>query len=108
MKNNTFNLKKLSFIRPSYIVAISFILSALLIISAVIEYNENKNEIRHLLGEYANSTIDLITKSSTNILSSESEIENLMSQHLLGVARNIKRLDSLGKLSDEKLVDIAN
>jgi PAS domain S-box-containing protein len=108
MKNNTFNLKKLSFIRPSYIVAISFILAALLIISAVIEYNENKNEIRHLLGEYANSTIDLITKSSTNILSSESEIENLMSQHLLGVARNIKRLDSLGKLSDEKLVDIAN
>ena len=108
MKNKTFNLKKLSFIRPSYIIAISFILAALLIISAVIEYNENKNEIRHLLGEYANSTIDLITKSSTNILSSESEIENLMSQHLLGVARNIKRLDSLGKLSDEKLVDIAN
>ena len=108
MKNKTFNLKKLSFIRPSYIIAISFILAALLIISAVIEYNENKNEIRHLLGEYANSTIDLITKSSTNILSSESEIENLLSQHLLGVAKNIKRLDSLGKLSDEKLVDIAN
>ena len=108
MKNKTFNLKKLSFIRPSYIIAISFILAALLIISAVIEYNENKNEIRHLLGEYANSTIDLITKSSTNILSSESEIENLLSQHLLGVAKNIKRLDSLGMISDEKLVDIAN
>jgi PAS domain S-box-containing protein len=108
MKNKTFNLKKLSFIRPSYIIAISFILAALLIISAVIEYNENKNEIRHLLGEYANSTIDLITKSSTNILSSESEIENILSQHLLGVAKNIKRLDSLGMISDEKLVEIAN
>lgn len=108
MKNKTINLKKLSFIRPSYIIAISFILAALLIISAVIEYNENKNEIRHLLGEYANSTIDLITKSSTNILSSENEMENLLSQHLLGVARNIKRLDSLGMISDEKLVDIAN
>lgn len=107
MKSKTFNLKKFSFIRPGYIITISLILAALLILSAVIEYNENKNEIRHLLDEHANSTIDLITKSSANILSAEREMENLLSQQLLGTARNVKRLDSTGVISNSLLEKIA-
>ncbi|MFA5405384.1 MAG: ATP-binding protein [Ignavibacteria bacterium] len=101
------NLRRFSVIKPRYVIIFGLVISLVMIVSSYIEYSENKHEIYHLLDEHANSIIFAIDKSSANTIISEKEIENLLSQHLLGVARNIYRLDSVSFLSNELLVKIA-
>ncbi|MCX6164977.1 MAG: hypothetical protein NTU73_09005, partial [Ignavibacteriae bacterium] len=107
MEKGKENLRRFSLIKPRYVIIIGLVISLIMIISSYIEYSENKHEIYHLLNEHANSIIFAIEKSSANTIISEKEIENLLSQHLLGVARNIYRLDSVSPLSNELLVKIA-
>jgi len=101
------DIKKFSFLKPKNIIIISFVLVAIIIVSTIYEYNSNKNEIYHLLREYSISMIQVVSKSSENSIVSDSEMENLLAQHLLGVARNVSRLDSLGLISDALLFKIA-
>lgn len=100
-------LRRFSIIKPRYIIIFGLAISLLMIITSYIEYSENKREIYHLLDEHANSLIYAIDKSSANTIISEREIENLLTVHLLGVAKNIARLDSVSVLSHDLLVRTA-
>ncbi len=104
IKNTEPNIKKFSLLKPKNVIFISVVLIVIIIVSTIFEYNSNKKEIYHLLSEYANSMIHVISKSSENSIVSDSEMENLLAQHLLGVARNVARLDSL-KIIDNKLLE---
>jgi PAS domain S-box-containing protein len=106
--NRDINIKKFSFLKPKNIIVVSVIFVVIIIVSTIYEYNSNKNEIYHLLGEYANSMLHVVSKSSENSIVSDSEMENLLAQHLLGVARNIARLDSLKIINDNILVKVAD
>jgi PAS domain S-box-containing protein len=101
------NIKRLALVKPRYIVFISVIIILLMITTAYYELSENKREVYHLLDEYANSVIHTIDKSSANTVISDMEIENLLTQHLLGVARGVARIDSISTLSDNLLTEIA-
>ncbi len=101
------NLRRFSVIKPRYVIIFGLVISLVMIVSSYIEFIENKREIYHLLDEHANSIIFAIDKSSANTIISEKEVENLLAKHLLGVARNIYRIDSISTLSNELLVKIA-
>jgi two-component system, NtrC family, sensor histidine kinase HydH len=101
------NLRRFSLIKPRYIIFIGTVISLLMIVSSYIEFSQNKHEIYHMLDEHANSIIYAIDKSSANSIISEREMENLLAQHLLGVAKNVVRLDSISNLSNDLLVRIA-
>ena len=101
------NFKKSLIIKPRFIVSISVIIAILMIASAIFELVENKNEIYHMLDDYSNSLVYIIDKSSANTVISDLELENLLSQHLLGVARNVKRIDSIKNISNSILKTIA-
>lgn len=107
-KSRDINIKKFSFLKPKNIIIISVVLVVIIIVSTIYEYNSNKNEIYHLLGEYASSMLHVVSKSSENSIVSDSEMENLLAQHLLGVARNVARLDSLNLISDNLLIKVAD
>lgn len=102
------NIKKISLLNPKNVIFISVVLILIIIISTIFEYNSNKNDIYHMLGEYANSMIYVISKSSENSIVSDSEMENLLAQHLLGVARNVARLDSLKIINNKLLKQISD
>ncbi len=104
IRNTEPNIKKFSLLKPKNVIFISVVLIVIIIVSTIFEYNSNKKEIYHLLSEYANSMIHVISKSSENSIVSDSEMENLLAQHLLGVARNVARLDSL-KIINNKLLE---
>lgn len=108
IKNTKPNIKKFSLLKPKNVIFISVILILIIIISTIFEYNSNKNDIYHMLGEYANSMIHVISKSSENSIISDSEMENLLAEHLLGVAKNVSRLDSLKLINSNTLNQIAN
>ncbi|HEY5535754.1 MAG TPA: ATP-binding protein [Ignavibacteria bacterium] len=101
------NFKRSLIIKPRFIISISVIIAVLMIASAIFELTENKNEIYHLLDDYSNSLVYIIDKSSANTVVSDLELENLLSQHLLGVARNVKRIDSIQNISNSILKTIA-
>ncbi len=101
------NFKRSLIIKPRFIISISVVIAVLMISSAVFELVENKNEIYHMLDDYSNSLVYIIDKSSANTVVSDLELENLLSQHLLGVARNIKRIDSIKNISNSILKTIA-
>jgi two-component system, NtrC family, sensor histidine kinase HydH len=101
------SFKKLSAVKIKYITIIFLVITALMIMSAYFEFYRNKSEIFHLLDEYANSMIYTIDKSSANAIVSDREMENLLTSHLLGVARNVSRLDSITYISNVMLKKIA-
>lgn len=100
MKDKPKILNLLFIVKPIYIISIFVLLSLVVIVYSYIELKENRRDIFHLLDENANSLLKVIDLSSTNALKSEEEIEQLLSQKLLGTARSVKRLDSLNKISD--------
>ena len=102
------NLRKFSYIRPRYIIAIFIVIALVMIVYAYYELSKSKEEIYHVLDEYANSMIYTVNMSSANTVISDQEIENLLSQHLLGVARNVSRLDRLTNISNSTLKLIAD
>jgi len=101
------SLRKFSFIKPKYIIVFAAVISLIMIVSSYIEFSENKHEIYHLLDEHANSIIFSLDKSSVNSVIADREMENILTGHLLGVAYNVARLDSISNLSHELLVKIA-
>jgi len=78
-----------------------------MIISSYLEYIQNRKEIYHLINDNATSLIQTITTGSANTIISDREFEALISQHLLGVAKNVARLDSIFTLNNKLLKDIA-
>ncbi len=108
IKNTEINIRKISLLKPKSIIFISVTLILIIIASTIYEYNANKNEIYHLLNEYSSSILHVVSKSSESSIFSDSEMESLLAQHLLGIAKNISRLDSLNLINDDVLIQIAN
>ncbi len=79
-----------------------------MIISAVYELSQSKNELNQLMTEEASSLIETIAMSSANTVLSNEEIENLISQRLLSTARMTAYLDSVHNLSQEDLELVAH
>lgn len=101
-------LKRFSNIKPRYVIAISIVVALVMVVYAFYELSKSKEEIYHVLNEYASSMIYTVNMSSANTVISDQEIENLLSQHLLGVARNVARIDSLMNISNSLLKQIAD
>ncbi len=107
MKNDTKITRLISQVRPRYIIAVTLVIAAVMIISAVYELSQSKNELNQLMTEEASSLIETITMSSANTVQSNEEIENLISQRLLSTARMTAYLDSIHILSQKDLNMIA-
>lgn len=107
IKKTEIKANKFALLETGNVIVISVILVLVLIAATVYEYKSNKEEIYNLLYEYSASVQHLVSESSSNSIISDDEIENLMAEHLLGVARNIKRLDSLNLLTGENISVIA-
>lgn len=107
MKSGDKYLNRMSYLKPKYAIIISVFIALLMIVSSVIEYSGNRNEIYRLIGENAVSLIKTVSLSSENTIISDREIEALLSQHLLGVGRNAARIDSISGLNDELIKAIA-
>lgn len=100
-------LSRMAYIKPKYAIIISVFIALLMIVSSVIEYIGNRNEVYLLIGENAVSLIKTVSLSSENTIISDREIEALLSRHLLGVGRNAARIDSITQLSNDLVKAIA-
>lgn len=94
-------------LQPKIIAFVALVIGVLMVASALIELQQSKDEIIHLLTEQSTSLIETIDQSSINALNSSEEIENLIAQRLFNNARLIRSLDSLNLLSQQKLISIA-
>ncbi len=107
MSVSAYNIRRFSLLKPRYIIIISIVLVLIMIASTFYEYNLNKREIYRILNEYANSMIHTVSMSSANSIISDREMESLLAQHLLSAAKNTARVDSLGYLSNDALIRLA-
>jgi two-component system sensor histidine kinase HydH len=97
----------LSHLRPLYIIAVAFAIGIIMIVSAVFELSQSKQELNQLMTEEASSLVETISMSSANTVMSNEEIEDLISQRLLSSARMTAYLDSIRALSQKDLETIA-
>jgi len=104
---SAYNIRRFSLLKPRYVIVISSVLVLIMIASTFYEYNLNKKEIYQILNEYANSMIHTVSMSSANSIISDREMESLLAQHLLSAAKNTARVDSLGYLSNDALIRLA-
>lgn len=107
MSASAYNIRRFSLLKPRYVIIISSVLVLIMIASTFYEYNLNKKEIYRILNEYANSMIHTVSMSSANSIISDREMESLLAQHLLSAAKNTARVDSLGYLSNDALIRLA-
>ena len=107
MSASAYNIRRFSLLKPRYVIIISSVLVLIMIASTFYEYNLNKKEIYQILNEYANSMIHTVSMSSANSIISDREMESLLAQHLLSAAKNTARVDSLGYLSSDALIRLA-
>lgn len=100
-------LKKLSLIRPRYIVAIAAGIALLMFISAVVELRQSREELLQVLRKQSVSLAETIERSSANVVLSSEYIEDQLAERLFNNAYYIAQLDSLQQLSNYKLQLIA-
>jgi signal transduction histidine kinase len=100
-------LRQITKIKKGYIFSIAFSIILLVSFFSIIELNSNRQTIFHQLREYAYSLIHTVSMSSANTVISDREIEALLSQHLIGVARNVQWLDSISVLTNNDIIRIA-
>ena len=90
----------------SAVIWISLLIAVVMLTSSFIELNQSKKEIYQLLYEHSSSLLESIIQSSTNTLNSSFEIEDLIAQRLFDNAIMIRKLDSLGSLNKNALIEI--
>jgi len=93
-------------IRWMVLLAASIIL--LLIIYTAFDINGNRRELEQLVEKHSRTIITILQKSSENNISSFENIENLIAEKLLAVARLSSELYKAGHLTDSLLVNISN
>jgi PAS domain S-box-containing protein len=96
-------MKIIQNIKPRYFIAITIVISLLMIISAYLELTQSREELYRLMTEQATSLIETITISGANTIITSSEIEELIAQRLLTAGRMIARLDSITQLKPDDL-----
>ena len=99
--------KQLKRIQPRYVVIISLLLIITLFLSAVFELTHTKREIHHLMEEEAATLMEAVSISGANAIYSFHEIEKLVEDKLLSIARLVKRLEENKYLSHQTLAEIA-
>ncbi|MBN1348240.1 GHKL domain-containing protein [candidate division KSB1 bacterium] len=99
--------KQFKRLQPRYVVILSLLLLIVLFLSAVVELTQTRHEITHLLQEEAATLMEAVSISGANAISAIHEIENLVEQKLLTIARLVNRLDELNALSQQKIAEIA-
>ena len=99
MKLGNNDIKLFSLLKLRYIIAISVAIAVLIIGFSIYEKQSNKEKFYQQLDEYAASLISTIDLSAQNTVISDREMEDLLVSHLLGVARNVARLDSISNLN---------
>lgn len=102
------NMGKIQNIKPRYFIAITVVISLLMIVSAYLELTQSREELYRLMTEQATSLIETITISGANTIITSYEIEELISQRLLTTGRMIARLDSITQLKPDDLRMYAN
>lgn len=105
-KNNKL-FRNISRLQPSYIVITAIILIIALLTSGLIELSHTKREIYNLMEEEAATLHQALQLSATNAIISFDEIEYLIGEKLLSVARQVDQLDRLKIISQIDLKRIA-
>jgi nitrogen-specific signal transduction histidine kinase len=94
-------------IRPAHIIIIALLLAMVMVVSAVIELRQSRNELFHLMREEALSLVETVDQSSNNIILSTEKIEEALAERLFNNAYFIARSDSAGTLTQRELHAIA-
>lgn len=100
-------MKLVRHIQPRYVIAITVVMTLLMVISALVELRQSRRELEHLMTEEATSLIEAIAQSSINTILSNQEIEQLLAERLLNNAHLIAYLDSATALSAPQLAQFA-
>jgi two-component system, NtrC family, sensor histidine kinase HydH len=101
-------LHRFSGLRPRFVVIVSLVLIVALFITGMLELRQAKQEIHFLMEEEATTLWASITKSATNAIFAFDEIEQLVTDRLLTVARLVARLDQESRLTTASLAEIAD
>jgi len=99
--------KTLNLIRPKYIFLIFLVLAMVMIVSALIELNQSKQELTDLMREQAHTLSENILIASRNSLLSNIVVENLIEERLLNNANIIRQYYDQGKVSNAFLEKFA-
>jgi two-component system sensor histidine kinase HydH len=100
-------VKILQNIQPRYIIAVTFSIAVLMFISAYVELRQSKAELFHLLEEHSVSLVEIVERSSSNIVLSSDYIEQQLAERLYNNAYFIARIDSANSLKQNDLSRIA-
>ncbi len=98
---------RLKRIQPRYVIIISIILLLTMLFSAFFELNQTRQEIRNVMEEEATTLMSAITISGANAIYAYHELEELIDEKLLSVARLADRLERNNSLTQQILTDIA-
>ncbi len=95
-------------IRPLHIIAVALLLALVMVVSAVIELGQSRDELFHLMRDEALSLVETVDRSSANIILSTETIEESLAERLFNNAYFIARLDSAGTVTQHELQAIAS
>ena len=99
---------KLAFnIQPRYLVAATVTMGALMIGSAFWELDQSRRELSHVVREEALSLVETIHLGSVNTILATDQVERVLTERLLNNAWLVAYLDSVGMLTEARLVQIA-
>jgi two-component system, NtrC family, sensor histidine kinase HydH len=96
-----------AYIQPRYIIAITIAVAIVMVTSTIIELQQSRAELYHVMEEEALSLAETIDISSSNNLLSMEHIEDIISERLFNNAFFVARLDSLGLLTNAELTRLA-
>ncbi len=100
-------MKILPNIQPRYIIAITFSIAVLMFVSAYVELRQSKAELFHLLEEHSVSLVEIVERSSSNIVLSSDYIEQQLAERLYNNAYFIAQIDSANRQKQTDLAHIA-
>lgn len=94
-------------IQPKIVLSIFLLTSLIVLISALLEYNQSKKEINKLMENQSHTLLDAILISSNDAIKSYNLIKSEINQRLLNNAIFIKYLYENNLLTNGKLTQIA-
>jgi PAS domain S-box-containing protein len=81
-------------------------MATLMILSALIELNQSKQELYELMENQAHSLLESVTLSSANVLNLNNQLEDEFKRRLLNNANLVRSLYELGQVSNRRLFQI--
>ncbi|MEX2117601.1 MAG: ATP-binding protein [Bacteroidota bacterium] len=91
-------------IQPRYLIAIALAVGIIMVASALVELQQSRDELLHLMEEEASSLVETIDGGSVNVLLAMDLVEDLVYERLLDNARALAWLDSSSTLTKSDLV----